>query len=700
MSFSLLGFLDGIVQSIIHWFYSLLWSILMWFKDIFDFCYTLVRKLAGIDTYWYNGQQMGTATSEGAVTGDVVEAIIRSDVVRNIFISVLVLGIILLFIVTFISVWKTEWEFGKEGNSKGKIITASLKALFNFIAVPVIAMFGIFVGNALLRAIDSATAGGENVLFTDMIMTSVASNALRADYMGESVNSKFIEANRTSGVTEGENGEQTEGKAGIYYYFSNAKGDIDTETILYYFRNQVTFTGKNYQLVNNEETGGISSIDDYAINNKLDNGTLVFTFSDGEIVDVFFDTSKINYLLAFMVMFFMLKSILTITYGLVKRFFFVVILFIVSPPVVAVTPINSKALDEWRKQFVGHLTNAYVTIGLFNIFMSIFPIFEKIQFFAGGDTILNSFATLLMVAVGMLSLNEIIKTINEIFFGKGFDVGSQSTKDGKTLWGRAFNQVGGALKPMTIAGHAAGKIWEYGNKARYQGVGAAFKSMKDDTISGAKNLGSKAIKAGPLGDMWESMGTDKVKDKFKNVTAMRKDWGVPETKKAVRTAGKAAKTQTSDAIRALNGGRNLHGKKRDEFIENVKNDPKLAKYNATKKTMEELEAKLAKDPNYQLTDEEKLAKRRWTAYTNFSHKSKKETQNSLVEGDSSKKALGHAGDNTVARKVKLQNETKMSKKATDKAKDAEEAIVKTTAYKDAREDFAQKQKAAKKKKKK
>ena len=70
-----------------------------------------------------------------------------------------------------------------------------LKALFNFIAVPVITFFGIFVGNALLRAIDDATAGGTNVKMSDIVMTSIATNALRAEHQGNSLNYELISKN-------------------------------------------------------------------------------------------------------------------------------------------------------------------------------------------------------------------------------------------------------------------------------------------------------------------------------------------------------------------------------------------------------------------------------------------------------------------------------------------------------------------------
>lgn len=571
--------MEQIINAIAQWFYNLLFTVLMWFKDVFDMCYILVRKLAGIDTYYYNGQAMGTgAADSGTVTGDIIEVLIRSDIVQNLFLTLLVLGIILLIIVTFIAVWKTEWEFGKDGNSKSKVINAALKALFNFIAVPVITFFGIFVGNALLRAIDDATSGGENVKMSDIVLTSIATNALRADHQGETFNYELINLNNTVNAETGQ--------VGLYQYFMNSKGEIVTNDILTAFKNNSTIKTSGVYYV--DATG--MGMDVLGVNQKLENGTLVFTFDDEQVVNVFFDKGKFNYVLGYLVLIIMLKTMLEITFGLVKRLFYLVFLFIVSPPIVAMAPVNDKSLPKWREAFIKNAGSAFVTIGIYNIFLSIYPLFDRISLFGSSDrvlfgifplSLLNGFVSLLFVCVGLLVVNQISKAISEMF--GVHDLYDQSTEKGKSLWGDAFGLAGKALKPLTLPAKVVGKGTEYVSSAFVNGPKDTFKRMGKDLLGGA----GKMANAGPLAEMWKNAG---VKDVANQYSKIKKDFG--EDYKAAWDIGKsrrATKKMLKNEMKENEGA--LQNSSVKQF-----NDSKSvqAGYLAKMKTMGKETAQLAK----------------------------------------------------------------------------------------------------------
>lgn len=527
------------VNSIIQWFYGLLFKILMYIKEVFDFCYMLVRKLAGIDTYYYNGQLMGAGeATSNTVTGDIVEVLLKTDIIRNLFITLLVLGVILLLIITFICVWKTEWEFGKDQNSKTKIFNSVLRALFNFIAVPVITFFGIFVGNALLRAIDDATAGGTNVKMSDIVMTSIATNALRADHQGNSFNYDFISKNNTF--------DETNQKMGIYQYFMNSKGEIVSADILSAFKNNSTLKDKGVYYVNTTDSG----LDAKGVNEKLENGTLVFSFTDAQIVDVFFDKGEFNYVLGYLVLIIMLKTMLEITFGLVKRLFYIVFLFVVSPPIVAMTPLNDKPLSKWREAFVGHFCSAFVTVAFFNIFMSIYPLFERISLFPANQTysILNGFVSLLMVCVGLLVINEIIKLVSEIIFGKGYDAITQSSGG----WGSAFGMAGQALRPMALPGRIVGKGAEIFNRARYEGLGSAVRHVGTDLRGVARNVAN----TGPLAQMWQRANLGRATQGFRTARQIRNDTGATDIIRGRRESGRMIRGDIRENQQALVGTAN------------------------------------------------------------------------------------------------------------------------------------------------
>lgn len=95
-----------------------------------------------------------------------------------------------------------------------------------------------------------------------------------------------------------------------------------------------------------------------------------------------------------------------------------------------------------------------------------------------------------MICVGLMTLNELVKTISEILGWKGFDLNSQSTDKGKSLWGGAFGMAGSALKPLA-APVAIGKgIANFATNAKYTGLGNA---VKQAALSGASAVANNSL---------------------------------------------------------------------------------------------------------------------------------------------------------------------------------------------------------------
>ena len=553
----------NIINSFLQLIYRVLWWILMLLKKVFDFCYTLVRKIAGIDTYYYKGNEMGAGAENGTVTGDIIEVILKTDIVRNLLISLLVLGVILLIIITFVGIWKTEWDFGKDGNSKTKVINGAFRALINFIAVPVITFFGIFVGNALLRAIDSITRGSADLSMSNLAMNSLLYNAVRADHEDKSENGAILRAN-----IDNENGNS------IYLYFANANGDIDTTAILEAFKTNRQLKSKSYVVYDSDD----DLVDEGELNRIIARGELVFSVENEELVDLFFDKGEVNYLAGYLALIFMLKSMLTITYGLVKRIFYMLMLFIVSPPVVALTPINDKILGNWRQLFIKNACCAFVTLGLYNIFMSIYPILNDITIFPASYGTLNMFTSLLFICVGLLTIDELASALNNLF---GFsDLKSMSVdKSGKSLWGGAFGMAGKALKPATLPLKAAGAATKFFTDARYKGWKQAGAELGANAWNGIKNTAKGAVNAGPLQELWSNSGMTAVKDKngnivkkgaftdFQDVKKQIKDYNFGDLAVARRNAIKEARNSFDEDAAILGGV--PKGVSRDDFVKNV-----------------------------------------------------------------------------------------------------------------------------------
>lgn len=491
-----------IISALSSWFFGLLYWIFSKLCWVLDFCQSLFRKLVGLDTIYFNGS---------STADDIVELLIRTDVVRNLFISLLVLGIILLFITTFISVWKSEWNFEKDGNSKTKIINAALKALFNFIAVPVVAVFGIVVGNAVLKAIDGATSDGAGTVgMSQTLFVAMSSNAVRNSY------DPLVQANLKE-YTITINGEEKTAKGVFMLFLGSNSGEISSTDILDAFKSNFKLknTGEIYQIYDEEgKTDSSSALK--ILNEKLKNGEEIeFSYDNVELVKIMFDTSEMNFILAFLILIFMIKAMLELTFGLIKRIFNVVILFIISPPIVALSPLNGKPMEEWRKMFISNVIMAYTAVAVYNIFICIYPLFEKINLFPPTTLLnrdLNLIVSLFMITVGLMSINSIISALNEILGYKGGDLVSQS-KDG---WSNTGKFLGNTISPATaVVGGAVGLAKggvKFANDTRYMGLGATLKNRAQNL--GGKILGSNFAKAAGI-----KYNADKAKERQKQYDA-------------------------------------------------------------------------------------------------------------------------------------------------------------------------------------
>lgn len=572
MNYSLmLSIWSGIWNGICKFLYSIVKAI----ADLCSWCELLFRKFAGLDTYYMNGEK---------IEGDILQSILQTDIVKNLLISLLVLGIILLFIVTFVAVWKSEWDFGKDGNNKSKVIKAAFRALFNFIAVPVICLFGIFVGNALLKAIDSATSISGNGTFSSLITSSMQSSSVRADYMDSDYNYRLIMANTgakiidkdgkiVSGKTEPDLEAGEEKVYGIYSLFTSTNGDIDKSMITRYFENKEKVKNTQIRIFEADGTLNNSSL----LNYKLKNGEFVFDNQNDDIIEYFYDYTKMNFVATLIILFFITKSMLGLAFSLIQRLFTLTILFIISPPIVAMTPLNDKALDGWKKTFIKNATIGYLTIAVYNLFMSIYQVFKNITLFpnTGLLTIPNYFVNLLIICAGLMTINSLSSSlVKDLGLGVG-----ELKYDEKNGWSKAFGMMGGTSW-VTTPVKAVGKAVEYGNVARYKGLGQAAKQLGADTWSTAQ----KKIK--PLGQ------AVKLKDEaiapFKANKKFRSEAGVGDVKNQVKVTKQDLKAQANAALNNLGEKQVGVGFRANKIANSINNDQDYKVYREQMKTLNEL----------------------------------------------------------------------------------------------------------------
>ncbi len=479
----------NIIINIFSFIPKLMYLITTSFFSILDVLQLLFRKLAGLDSYYI---QTGGIESAGDIiaggqtvqqTGDIVEEFIlgiftnKYPILYNVFWSFIILGIIMLFLTTIIALIRNEYTPEKDGsNSKSKVIGRSIKALLSFAIVPVVVFFGVYLCNILLRALDAITSGsstdalgmpttnlaqysrsdeggGDSYIAYSLFGIKIATNT--TPFSGVAFKASAYRANRARLSDEFvqllSNNEITNWNG----TFSGA----DAETVATYidnaFANNVQFQNAStldysstYQLTNN-----VTAVDIISGSDILLASTVAFRTLDRYRVGVvwyYYDLWQFDFLVAWAIVISMLTVFINIIFGLMKRFFEVIGLFLVSPPVVALMPLDDgAAFGKWKGRFISKMLGAYGAVVGMNIMFIILPYIYRIKFFNIGivDAIIQS----LFIIVGLVSVKSFIALMSEI--AGGDDVQKAGGEIAKEV-GATVQKAGAAA--VKVAGLATG----------------------------------------------------------------------------------------------------------------------------------------------------------------------------------------------------------------------------------------------------
>ena len=373
----------------------LLWALSDLFFIVLDLFETLFKKFAGIDS--------NVLGADGeSIEGDLVLYFIQSDLVQEIFFSILILSLFLLIIFTIFAIVKNQYADKQEPVSK--IINGSFKALLMYLLVPVATIVCLMVGNVVLVAIDGATSTNSAGSASDMLFSAAAYNANRLR--------NGTPADRAEAFVEMvDNGAFV--MLGIDTYIENTYG-IDFSNTL-----EVTlFPSENMDalseiavLVDDAFTGAGSW------ENK--SGSNKWNYLN---VELYYRPINISYITIWVGGAFLIWVIGKITWGLISRLFKMTFYFALSPAVMATFPIdNGKAMGSWRGEMVKNGTMAFISVGVTNVLYSFLPFFNKISFFGtngASNWVANQILKLFMYIIAFSSAKDLIGTISG-WFGTG-----------------------------------------------------------------------------------------------------------------------------------------------------------------------------------------------------------------------------------------------------------------------------------------
>lgn len=159
--------LFNLIPKVIYFLYSS-------FISLIDLLQLLFRKLAGLDVYYVDGHPVtGDIVTNfiqgilGINTGTVEDAAVNYSPLATVFWSFVIFGVIVCFVATLVAIVKSHYSYN-EKSAKGPlpIVATAGKALINIFIVPIIVVFGLWLSQAILTALDDITTTGNDEITT------------------------------------------------------------------------------------------------------------------------------------------------------------------------------------------------------------------------------------------------------------------------------------------------------------------------------------------------------------------------------------------------------------------------------------------------------------------------------------------------------------------------------------------------------
>ncbi|MBR5012948.1 MAG: hypothetical protein IKY15_03310, partial [Clostridia bacterium] len=468
-----------------------------------------------LDTYYVDGS---------AQTGDIVSDFLTGiffggyPILSSVFLGLIILGAILLFLSTIVAIIRNEYTTDKAENSKAKIIGKAFKSIIYVAIIPVVCIFGVYLANIVLVAVDSATTyntnygntldksklepvyvrtpslpgvnnasgaektyisynlfgvlndgkpyGTTNTTFSGTIFKASAywANRVRisANYSAEEVASgnkiNYAELIKTGQFSDFDG------------LFSDPTGnaEIIATKIDIAFADNVMFGSSIENRTLNFGNEQVAEVNNWQWNPFGDNSNTTYNFAnryDVQLVWYYYDLWSFNYVIALGAAIVMVSIFINIIFGLMRRLIELVGLFLIAPPIISMMPLDEeKGYKEWRKSFLSKTLMAYGAIGGMNVVMLILPELQRISFF--NNEFLDLIVNTLLIIVALLAVKSFIAMVST-FVG-----GADATKEGSDIAKEAGETI---AKGAKVAAGVGGVALGAGKLAGGLAIGAAKK---------------------------------------------------------------------------------------------------------------------------------------------------------------------------------------------------------------------------------
>lgn len=482
--------------------------ILLQILDLIQYAY---RSLAGLDGGFIS---IGI---KGSDNPDMLISLLTSSTVSQAFISCCIVGIFLLIITTIFQILKVEYTTEGSGNSKMSIVGKSLKSLTTLLIIPALAIFGIIIGNNVLKLIDTATGGRNSTRISNLVFTTGASESVWKN--DESVqwwkNSVVIkEAIHYASTTFDLGAFST---LGVVYAIAEIANEADGKSLHAGTTTQEDLDAreKAYNVfMQYESNGADTSTEDKS--SEVPPYTNILTVWD------YYNVFAINYVLIIFAGAIILKCMTSVCFGLIDRVFQGLVLFIISPMVIGMSPVKD-SLASWRTKFIQKVLSAYGVVISMNLYFILVQVFINVELTFNGDNptifgagLLTGIVQLICIITATIGVEKLAGELGS-YFG-----GGNALADGKTLMQDTSKTISDATKTATtVAKVGVGTVTKGVGIASKVGTGA-FKGVKGAVkgfASGEKGTKFGKRLKGALGGFKEGVGI-KMSAGMKDATAL------------------------------------------------------------------------------------------------------------------------------------------------------------------------------------
>ncbi len=301
---------------------------------------SLILQVLDAFQYMFN-VLAGTAPvsdSRSGLHGSLLSVIARSGYVTKAMIAVISISIVLTFFFAVIATIKSIGDMGgPQSHSVGHVLRQLSYALLRMLTAPVLGLFIILLGDAVLLSVTKAMTLGNNVTIARSLFVISTLDAVDDEFGAVDMNGK-------------------EYKGGLRITFSwgehkSSFGDMDNEILGYNYSTRPDYIARHPDMAT-----------DYGLMDKFRQPfyTGAKDYRSSVDVDATFNVGRIDYfvgILGSLLFIFVLGSTL---FTFTSRLFDVVLLLIIEPFFISTMPIDDgEHFKKWEDLFIGKIFSGY-----------------------------------------------------------------------------------------------------------------------------------------------------------------------------------------------------------------------------------------------------------------------------------------------------------------------------------------------------